>query len=153
MKLYLMQHGKPVSKEEDPQRKLSSQGIDEVKKVAKFLGEKGIVVDSIIHSGKVRARQTAEIVATRLNPGKQPQERNNISPMDDTKILADDIKEMKNDLMIVGHLPYLARLSSFLIIGATSLPVVTFKQGGVLCLSRDKDFIWTISWMLVPEII
>ena len=153
MKLYLMQHGKPVSKEEDSQRPLSNQGNNEVKKIAKFLGEQSIRADSIIHSGKMRARQTAEIVASILNPDKAPLERNSISPMDDVKSLADEIKEMQNDLMVIGHLPYLARLSSFLIIGSTSPSVVTFKQGGVLCLSRDNEFLWTISWMLVPEII
>ncbi len=37
MKLYLVQHGKALSKEADPQRPLSEEGIREVKKMAEFI--------------------------------------------------------------------------------------------------------------------
>jgi phosphohistidine phosphatase len=37
MKLYLVQHGKAKSKEEDPDRPLSMDGLEETKKVASFL--------------------------------------------------------------------------------------------------------------------
>ncbi|MDB9823047.1 phosphohistidine phosphatase SixA [Deltaproteobacteria bacterium] len=153
MNLYLMQHGRPVAIEEDPERPLSNQGNDEVKKVAEFLKKRGIRADKILHSGKMRARQTAEIIALRLTPGKEPLERNDISPMDDITSFADEIKECDNDLMVVGHLPYLARLTSLLLIDSESPFLIAFQQGGVLCLSRDNDLVWTIRWMLVPEII
>ena len=153
MKLYLMQHGKPVPKEEDPERPLSSKGIDEINKMAEFLKKRGIRVDKIFHSGKTRAMQTAEIMISMLSPDKKPMERKGLSPMDDVNYFVEQIREVEEDIMIVGHLPHLARLTSLLVAGSESLSVVAFQQGGLVCLSIDKDLNWHISWMLVPEII
>jgi len=153
MKLYLMQHGRPVAKEEDPERPLTSQGIDDVKKMAEFLGKRGVRVSRVLHSGKTRAKQTSEIIISRLNPGKEPMEWKGLSPMDDVKYCVEQINEVEEDMMIVGHLPHLARLISLLVVGSESISVVAFQQGGVVCLSRDNDRHWSISWMLVPEII
>jgi len=153
MKLYLMQHGKPVPKEEDPERPLSSKGIDEINKMAEFLKKRGIRVDKIFHSGKTRAMQTAEIMISMLSPDKKPMERKGLSPMDDVKYFVEQIREVEEDIMIVGHLPHLAKLTSFLVAGSESVSIVAFQQGGLVCLSRDNDLHWHISWMLVPEII
>jgi len=63
MRLYLVQHGKAKSKDEDPDRPLTDQGRNDIKKVAVFLAENaGLKVTSIYHSGKTRARQTAEVL-------------------------------------------------------------------------------------------
>ncbi len=153
MKLYLVQHGKPVSKEEDPERPLSYQGADDIKRVAEFLEKYGMEIEEVLHSGKMRARQTAEIMISRLNPRADLIEREGLAPMDDVKDIARHLKERERDLMLVGHLPHLAKLASLLILGSETPPVVTFQQGGVLCLSKDKTGKWTIAWMLVPEII
>jgi phosphohistidine phosphatase len=56
--------------------------------------------------------------------------------------------------MIVGHLPHLAKLTSFLTTKSESESVVGFQQGGIVCLRPDEDKkSWAIAWMLVPEII
>jgi len=153
MKLYLMQHGRPVAKEENPERPLTSQGIDDVKKMAEFLEKCGVRVSRVLHSGKTRAKQTAEIIISRLNPGKEPMEQKGLSPMDDVKYCVEQINKVEEDMMIVGHLPHLTRLISLLVVGSESISVVSFQQGGVVCLSRDNDRHWSISWMLVPEMI
>jgi len=152
MRIYLMQHGKPVSKEEDPGRPLSDQGRNDVERMADFLKKCAIKVEEAFHSGKTRARETAEIMISRLNPGKGPLEKTGLSPLDDISEIADQIKGKDNDLMIAGHLPHLARLSAFLITGSESTPIVSFQQGGVVCLEREEEH-WSIAWMLVPEII
>jgi phosphohistidine phosphatase len=153
MKFYLMQHGKPVAKEENPERPLTIQGIDDVKKMAEFLEKCGVRVSRVLHSGKTRAKQTAEIMISRLNPGEEPMEQRGLSPTDDVKNFIEQINEMEEDIMIIGHLPHLARLISLLIVGSESISIVAFQQGGVVCLLRDNDRHWSISWMLVPEII
>ncbi|MFC1533659.1 phosphohistidine phosphatase SixA [Thermodesulfobacteriota bacterium] len=153
MKLYLMQHGKPLSKDEDPERPLSDQGAMELRKMAEFLEKCGIRVGEVLHSGKTRARQTAEIMISKLNPGAEPVGKDYLSPLDDVKDIGDQIKEREDDLMIAGHLPHLSKLTSLLVTGSESTPVVAYQQGGVVCLSRDKDGNWTVAWMLVPEII
>ena len=68
MALYLVQHGKSLSKEVDPQKGLSEQGSAEVKRIADAAKGYNVQVGSICHSGKTRARQTAEIFASALEP-------------------------------------------------------------------------------------
>ena len=153
MRIYLMQHGKPVSKEEDPERPLSDEGKNDVESMAGFLQRSGIRIEDVLHSGKTRARQTAEIMVSRLNPGLEPQERPGLSPLDDVKQIAGQIKEAKKDLLIAGHLPHLARLASLLIAGDEAIPVVSFQQGGVVCLEKDEQGHWSVAWMVVPELI
>lgn len=63
MKLYLVQHGEAVSKQEDPERPLSEQGTRDVQAMAGFLKHAGIKVVRVWHSGKRRAEQTAIILA------------------------------------------------------------------------------------------
>ena len=154
MNLYLVQHGKPVSKEENPDKPLSNQGKEDVEKMTAFLMKAGIKVEDILHSGKTRAKQTAEIMIAGLIPGKEPVEKKGLAPLDDVKEIADKIEQSQKDLMIVGHLPHLAKLTSLLITGSDSNPVVRFQQGGVVCIRyNDEEKVWTIAWMLVPEII
>jgi len=69
MKLYLMQHGKALSKEEDPERSLSPEGRSETTRMGDVLKEKGTPVDVIWHSGKARAAETAEIIAAAIGCG------------------------------------------------------------------------------------
>ncbi len=154
MNIYLMQHGKPVPKDENPDKPLSNQGKEDVERAASFLTKAGIRVDDIYHSGKTRARQTAEIMISTLTPGKDPVDKKGISPLDDVKIIAGEIMQGQKDIMIVGHLPHLAKLTSVLITGDDSQSVVSFEQGGIVCLRHDDEKkTWTIAWMLVPEIV
>jgi phosphohistidine phosphatase len=153
MRVYLMQHGKPVPKEEDPERPLSDQGKSDVGRVAEFLKKSGVEVGEAFHSGKTRARQTAEIMLSRLNPEIEAQKRADLSPLDDVKEIATQIKGAEKDLLIVGHLPHLANLASLLVGGDEAVPVVKFQQGGVVCLEKDEAGEWSVAWMVVPEII
>jgi phosphohistidine phosphatase len=154
MNIYLVQHGKPFSKEENPDKPLSNKGKEDVGRVASFLMKAGIKVDDIFHSGKTRARETAEIMISKLIPGREPVKKNGLAPLDDVKTIAWEIKQGQKDLMIVGHLPHLAKLTALLITGSDSNPVVSFQQGGIVCLRHDdEEKGWTIAWMLVPEIV
>jgi phosphohistidine phosphatase len=152
MTVYLVQHGNPVPKEEDPDRPLSAQGRIDVEKMAAFLKRSGVRIEEVIHSTKTRARQTAELMAAILNPRITPMEKTGLSPMDDVHMIAEEIDQSQKELMIVGHLPHLAMLSSFLITGGKERPVIRFQQGGVVCLKRDQEYRgWTIAWVIVPE--
>lgn len=153
MRIYLMQHGKPVSKEEDPDRPLSDQGKKDVERIASFLQKCRLNIDNIFHSGKTRARQTAEIMSSRLIPRVKPQKKDGLSPLDDVKEIANQIEKMEKELLVAGHLPHLAKLTSLLIAGDESIPVVGFQQGSVVCLERGEERNWAVAWMLLPELI
>jgi phosphohistidine phosphatase len=55
--------------------------------------------------------------------------------------------------MLVGHLPFMERLTSYLITGSTDKPVFKFQNGGILCMDQDMDtHTWFIKWALMPYI-
>lgn len=153
MAVYLMQHGRPLSKEDDPERPLSPEGIKEVENLAKFLHGLGITLQEIYHSGKRRAKETAEIMGSLLTPGREPKEKKGLSPLDDVVEIADHINKKEGDLLIAGHLPHLSKLTSLLVTGKETNPIVSFQQGGLVCLKRNEDDGWAVAWMLVPEIL
>jgi phosphohistidine phosphatase len=153
MGIYLMQHGKPVSKEENPDKPLSEQGRSDVEKTARFLKRCHVTIDEIFHSDKTRARQTAEIVQSILNAREKPKEKSGLSPMDDVKEIAHEINKSEKALLIAGHLPHLGKLVSLLVAGSESVAMVRFQQGGVVCLEKERETGWIISWMLIPDTI
>lgn len=148
-----MRHGQPVSTEENPERPLSQHGKKDVEKMAEFLRGAGVKIDQALHSGKARARQTAAIVASRLNPKLVLQESPGLGPLDDVTMIVKQISEAKKDLLIAGHMPHLGKLLALLVIGNQLARVVDLQQGGVVCLEKDEIDRWSVVWVLVPEII
>ena len=152
MNLYLVQHGIPVTKEVDPDKRLSDKGREHVERMAQFLKSTGVEVQEIWQSGKTRARETAEIMASKLTPGIMPLKKNGISPLDDVEEIATECKKMKINVMVVGHLPHLGKLTALLTTGNDELSIVKFEQGGVVCLEREEQSAdWVIAWMLIPK--
>jgi len=152
MALYLVQHGKSLPKEVDQEQGLSDEGRAETGKIAFAARERGIKVTRIVQSGKKRAAQTAEIFAAALQPTAGMQKGEGLDPLDDVAAFAEKI-DASEDLMLIGHLPFMERLASFLITGATDRPVIRFQYSGIVCLARDaaSDH-WTIQWTLFPRI-
>jgi len=68
MKLYLVRHGEAYPETVDPSRPLTDKGKSETQKIANCLKQTQINIDLIVHSGKKRAEQTAEILKNALNP-------------------------------------------------------------------------------------
>lgn len=153
MKLYLTQHGEATTEEVDPSRPLTAKGRSDVEKIASFLKGAGVGPSLILHSGKTRARQTAEIIAAQIGSDCQVTEREDLAPNDPVTTLTKEILRMADDRMIVGHLPFLGRLASLLIAGSESKNLVAFRQGGVVCLQRNEDRTWQVAWMVTPELL
>ena len=152
MALFLVQHGKSLSKELDPEQGLSPEGISDVERIADVARGYCVHVASIAHSGKRRALQTAEIFYSALKPMGGVQEKNGLKPLDDVRAFADRLKG-QDDLMIVGHLPFMERLTSYLITGDMEKPVLKFQNGGIVCLDEGAEGKgWVIKWTLMPEI-
>ncbi len=153
MKLYLVQHGKAATKETDPTRPLTEEGRSDVRKVAEFIKPLSLYVDCLWHSGKTRAAQTAEILASVVKAKKGILQRQGLSPNDDVSALKNEISSVEDDIMIVGHLPFLSKLASLLVAGRETAEVVEFKQGGIVCLERREEEKWRINWMIMPELL
>jgi phosphohistidine phosphatase len=147
-RLYLVQHGQAKAESEDPERPLTDQGVDEVTRVASHCVERPAVRPTrVLHSGKTRARQTAEIWAGLL--GINTEATDALAPNDDPAIWAERVDAEAKDLMLVGHLPHLARLTGLLLTGAAERTVVAFQPGGLVTLERT-DTGWEVSAVLPP---
>ena len=152
MAVFLSQHGKSASKQVDPKRGLTEQGAAEVKHVASLLQQGHVQVAGFQHSGKDRARQTAELFAAVLNPAQSVMDCEGINPLDDVTAFAKRLDATANQ-MYVGHLPFMQRLVSYVTIGDPEREVIEFQNGGVICLDYDFDNrYWLIKWHLVPNL-
>ncbi len=152
MALYLVQHGSALSKDQDPQQGLTETGIDEVKLIAQVAKGYKVPVATIFHSEKKRAAQTAELFSAALQADKNIQEIPGIKPLDDVQVFAATLSNVDNS-MCVGHLPFMERLTSYLVAGAMDLTVFKFQNGGIVCLDQSRDSeTWFIKWTLMPHI-
>jgi phosphohistidine phosphatase len=154
MRVYLVQHAEAKREEEDPTRPLSGKGRKGVRKVARYAAKHlRIQVDQIIHSGKLRAKQTAEVLAEHLRPTKGVASADGLEPLADPKVWKNRLAEITTDIMLVGHLPHLSKLTGMLLSGDEGKEVVAFKMGGIACLEKDESGRWTIQWVVTPEIL
>jgi phosphohistidine phosphatase len=152
MALYLVQHGKSLSKDIDPDQGLSQEGIAETKRIAEVAANYRVNVSHIKHSVKTRAHKTAEIFASALNPPGGIMEVAGLKPMDDVAAFAATMDPDENT-MLVGHLPFMERMASYLVTGSTDKPVFKFQNSGIVCLNKNPDNeSWVIVWTLMPNI-
>ncbi len=151
MRAYLAQHGRAFSSEEDPARPLTDQGREEIARVAGFLSLFAKPRPSrIVHSGKLRAQQTAEMFAEAWG-GLDVAVAEDLAPNSDPAVWADHLEAASHDVMIVGHLPHLARLAGLLLAGDAEREPVRFRNGGVACFERTESG-WTLAWHLIPAL-
>ena len=152
MPIYLVQHGLSIAEGTDSERKLTDQGIADVTRIASVAKGYSVNVNRIMHSGKTRSLMTADIFSTYLSPPQGITEISGIAPMDDVKGFANTIDPASN-IMYVGHLPFMQKLTSFLVSGNADITVFKFQNGGILCLDRANDStLWHIKWALMPEV-
>lgn len=154
MKLYLMQHAKPLPKEEDPARPLSPAGIRDAAAVGAWLARAGIRPQTIFHSPKERARQTAQEAAGKLGLTGSLHEHAELTPMAAPEAIQKVIRSGFEEVMLVGHLPHLGRLATRLLTDGSrdEPPAVAFQQGGVLCLVKEEGS-WQVAWMITPDLL
>lgn len=153
MALYLVQHGKSLPQELDPEKGLSPEGLADTRRIASVAASYGVRPAVIRHSGKKRALQTAEIFAEALIGQKnQTLPLQGIGPLDDATAIAGSL-EPGDNVMMVGHLPFMERLTGFLVAGSAERVVFKFQNGGIVCLDRAPDSPWWfIKWALMPRI-
>jgi phosphohistidine phosphatase len=153
MYLYLVQHAEAKREEEDPRMDLTEEGRRDLESVAHHLKRLKVQVRQIFHSGKTRAQSTAQVLARHLQPPAGISEAPGLAPLDDPEVWAARIAEMDEDILLVGHLPHLARLAALLVAGDTEKGIINFRMGGAVRLRRMEGGQWLVDWVIVPEII
>ena len=149
MRIYLVQHGLAEDKNTDPARPLSQEGRVETERMAVLAARLNLKIQQIRHSGKLRASQTAEIFGSALAPPEGVVAVGGLNPMDEVAPIARLLAMENQTLMLVGHLPSLARLTGELVDGDATKEPINFRNSCILCLIKQGDG-WGIRWFLSP---
>ena len=154
MRLYLVHHGEAVPPGVDPQRPLSEGGSASVEQLAEKAAMQGAKPAVIWHSGKLRARQTAEAFWRACNALADISAARGLQPADPPDRVADQLSSEASaddprDIMLVSHMPHIQRLLSLLVEG-TSDGTMTFPAHGLVAL-EPKGHGWVECWRLGGE--
>ena len=148
-KVYFMQHGLAVDKADDPERPLSEAGIRQTEKIADTLRASGTVITRVFHSGKLRAAQTAEIMATALDLDNTTMIEG-LSPNDEVTLLSQKLDS--SDALYVGHLPHLEKIVAYLVTGNEEVGIIKFQNSATTCLEQTYNH-YQLKWYLTPDFI
>ncbi|MFN7339852.1 MAG: SixA phosphatase family protein [Opitutia bacterium] len=158
MRLFLLRHAEAAPGVPDAGRLLTDRGKAQVAKMARRLDWSCLdAVKSIEHSGLVRARQTAELLAAEV-PLRKPLAINAaIRPMDDPRLFAQELAAARADRLLVGHNPHLSRLAGLLLGRGQGEVSLVLKKAAFLALERSKPpgkespmGHWSLLW-LIPQ--
>ena len=149
--VYLVHHGEAADPGVDAQRPLTAAGRAAVDRLAREAAGRGVAPAEIWHSGKLRARQTGEAFRLACNPLAAFTMVRGLQPADPSDILADRLAGEPRDVLLVGHMPHIARLLRRLIgrVGED----VEFPPHGMVALEPDSggDLLrWREAWRLGP---
>jgi phosphohistidine phosphatase len=147
VQLLLVHHGDAVPPDVDSQRPLSERGRREVERLAADAAARGARPDVIWHSGKLRARQTAEAFWRACNPLAEFSAVRGLQPTDPPEWLRDRILVETRPLMLVGHMPNLPRLMRLLRGEDPDGSMLAFPLNGVVML-EGEDGSWSERWRL-----
>ncbi len=142
-RLYLVQHGQAETKADFSDRPLSEVGKATTEHVAAWAARSGLRVNEIWHSGKLRAKQTADIFTDKLRPCNGTVVQDGMKPKDDVRPFVEKLLDAPEGVMIVGHLPFLSRLVGLLVTGDPQQKLVRFSNSGIVALDRE-DGQWVI---------
>jgi len=145
VRLYLVHHGDAVGPDVDPRRPLSERGRDHVTKLAAEAAGRGAKPAVVWHSGKLRAKQTAEAFYRACNPFADFAATRDVQPGDPPQWLADRLRGETRDILLAGHFPYLPGLLA-LLVGGDEVAAAFPPHGIVALVSDDGGETWSEEW-------
>ncbi len=152
MKLYLVRHGRALPAENDQAQPLSLEGRDDIMHLARTLGHMNIRVQTILHSGKLRSEESARLIADVLQPAGGVVRSENLGPTDDIGPMLQKIRTATEDLMLVGHLPFLANLLQALVEAPDQDDLPVFDTGILVGVEKLGNR-WQVFRHLGPRMI
>lgn len=142
MKVFLVRHGDYVHPDQDSTKPLSPKGENDVSNLGKWLSENDHRPSKIFHSGVKRANQTACILAENLDL-QETIEAENLKPNSEVNFWGDKLEDYDEDIMLVGHMPYMGDLVSYLTTGEC---MCGFSTSEVICLEKKAPGYWKRVW-------
>ncbi|MGA2178158.1 MAG: phosphohistidine phosphatase SixA [Verrucomicrobiota bacterium] len=161
MNLYLLRHGIATEPEmagykPDSERSLTTKGKARLHVAAKAMEALDLSFDLILSSPFRRAKQTAEIIAKNFKLRKKLAFSDDLTPAGNPRLLIQQLNQFHpepENVLLVGHEPYLGQLIALLAAGNTSLEI-DFKKGG-LCKLEAEFLLYgrcaKLVWLLTPR--
>jgi phosphohistidine phosphatase len=148
MFLYLVHHGEAVGSEVDLRRPLSPAGRQSVERLAAEAAARGARPEVVWHSGKLRAKQTAEAFWRACNALAEFSASRDLQPDDPPSWIRDRLRNESRDVLIAGHFHHLPRLLALLTSGG-DVTASRFPLHGVVALeTSDSGDTWVERWRL-----
>ncbi len=146
MQVVLVHHAEAVGPDVNPQRPLSTRGREQARWLAEQAKAAGAAPSAIWHSGKLRARETAEPFYRLCNPFAAFTMVRGLRPDDAPAIVHDALLREAADLLLVGHMPNIAGVLESLVPGADRFPL----HGAVAVVTDDAGLTWREAWRRSP---
>jgi len=153
MKLFCVRHGHAEPEpDSNGERPLNEQGKQEVIKVAEYLAHRGVHVSHVMHSGKLRAKQSAAILAAAVANRQSTEVTDLLEPGCMVTPLVETLHNWHDDTLLVGHMPFMSQLVSALLLNNNGYNIVRFPPGTVVCLEQYEHR-WILNWVLRPDLV
>jgi len=146
--LFLVHHGEAVGPDVDPRRPLSVHGQEAVVRLASGMAERGARPAVVWHSGKLRARQTAEACWRACNALAEFSATRDMQPDDPPDWMRDRLRGETRDVLLAGHFPHLGRLLALLTGEPSGSPGDFPPHGAVALETADEGITWSEVWRL-----
>jgi phosphohistidine phosphatase len=161
MNLFILRHGIAVEPgspgyAKDADRPLTAEGERKMRRIAEATEVMDLSFDLILSSPYRRARQTAEIVAEVRKARKRLEYTEELTPGGSPRNLIEHLARLQpapENILLVGHEPYLSGVVSLLVAGNEAFSVV-LKKGGLCKLSSDAlnpGRCAVLEWLLTPK--
>ena len=134
---------------DNPLRPLSAEGRRHVEQTARLAVERNVQPSAIYHSGILRAAETAEILARHFPSVERVAQLSGLLPDDDPAIIKAELDFAADSLMLVGHLPFMSRLTGLLLHGDSERPAAEFLPASMVCCVKSATE-WKIRWHIAP---
>lgn len=132
MELFVIRHAIAEDGDDDDARPLSKEGARRFREVVRLLRRLDVSLERVLHSPKLRASQTAELLNAIVD-----------GPFEVTSLLAQPPAPALLGLFqggsvgVVGHEPHLSALVSWLIAGGPTGAAIELKKGAVAHLRGE----------------
>jgi phosphohistidine phosphatase len=155
VELYLLRHadaGDPETfRGDDAQRPLSDKGRRQASSMGRFLSRRGFHPDVIVSSPKMRARQTAQLVAAALDTPVSLDDR--LASVPDISCMSEVVADAAcRRVLLVGHDPEFSDIAAELS-GAGNVPL---KKGSLVRLDVSLPLAagqGVLRWLLPPDLV
>lgn len=152
MHVILIRHAHAEDGENDAARPLSRKGVRQARALGRLLRDaEAFEAEEVWHSPLVRARQTAVLLAKRLDTEAPLREVGGLRPSDDPAATARRVGDARQPLAIVGHDPHLSELATLLVTGKAAPLRFKLKKGAALRLDRVAGG-WVVRWLVTPDL-